>query len=50
MYWLTTRTMLNPDQNQLSGNIIVLPAKVMALTRIDLLYDKAKLAKEITKN
>jgi amidohydrolase len=27
----------------------VLPAKVMALTCVDLLYDKAKLAKEITK-
>ncbi|OGD58086.1 hypothetical protein A3K78_00515 [Candidatus Bathyarchaeota archaeon RBG_13_52_12] len=50
MYWLTTRAMLNPDQNQLSGNIIVLLAKVMALTCVDLLYDKAKLAKEITKN
>jgi metal-dependent amidase/aminoacylase/carboxypeptidase family protein len=28
----------------------VLPAKVMALTCIDLLYDKAKLAKEIIRN
>jgi hypothetical protein len=27
----------------------VLPAKVMALTCVDLLYDKAKLAKKITK-
>jgi hypothetical protein len=27
----------------------VLPAKVMALTCVDLLYDNAKLAKEITK-
>jgi metal-dependent amidase/aminoacylase/carboxypeptidase family protein len=28
----------------------VLPAKIMALTCVDLLYDKAKLAKEITAN
>jgi metal-dependent amidase/aminoacylase/carboxypeptidase family protein len=28
----------------------ILPAKAMALTCVDLLYDKAKLAKEITKS